>query len=88
MGGRGRRKVVRPGAGTGHELDVLAGAAVGAFHDDFGVLAEGAGGLVVGWRGVREAGVGSIGVGGRGGGGDVVEGLDVGDLHAVVVEFG
>ena len=40
------------------------------------------------WRGVREAGMRSVGVGGGGSGGDVVEGLDVGDLAVVVVYFG
>lgn len=84
----GGGKVVGEGAEAGDELDVLAGTAVGAFHDDSGVVAEGARGWVVGWRGVREAGVGSVGVGGGGGGGDVVEGLDVMDLAVVVVEFG
>lgn len=77
--------MVGEGAGAGDDFHVLAAAAVGAFHDYLGVVAEGAGGWVVGWRGVREAGVGSIGVGGRGGGGDLVEGLDVGDLAVVVV---
>lgn len=37
---------------------------------------------------MREAGVRSVGVGGGGCGGDVVEGLDIGDLAVVVVYFG
>ena len=36
--------MVRQGAGAGDEFHVLATAAVGAFHDYSGVLAEGAGG--------------------------------------------
>ena len=37
---------------------------------------------------MREAGDGPVGVGGGGGRGDVVEGLDVGDLERFLLEFG
>ena len=80
--------MVRERETAGDELDVLAAAAVGALHDYFGVSAQGARCYVVGRRGVREAGVGSVSVWFRGGGGDVVQGLNVGDFEVFDVDFG
>ena len=54
--------VVGERAGAGDVFDVFAAAAVGAFHDDASVVAEGAAGCVVVGFGVREAGSGSVGV--------------------------
>ena len=86
--------VVRQGAVAVDEFDVRAAAAVGALHDDLGVVAQRAvvvvvvvvvgGVFVVMVVPVRKAGAGPVGVGPRGGGGDGVEGTDVGDFG----EFG
>ena len=57
---------------------MFAAAAVGPFHDDLPVVAEGAAFLVVVAFAVREAGEGSVGVFGGCGRGDDVEGVDVG----------
>lgn len=66
------------------ELDVLAAAAVGAFHDDLSLAAQGAAGRVVFALAVREAGSGSVGVFLGGGAGDGVEGVDVGEFGGLV----
>ena len=66
------------------QLDVLAAAAVGAFHDDLSLAAQGAAGRVVVAFAVREAGSGSVGIFLGGGGGDGVEGVDVGQFGGLV----
>ncbi len=61
-GGGGGLVVAGEGGVAVDELDVFAAAAVGAFHDDLRVPAEGAVGRVVFAFGVREAGLGPVGV--------------------------
>lgn len=62
------------------QFDVLASAAVGAFHDYLSLAVERAVRRVVVAVAVCEAGSRSVGVFGRGGGGDGVEGVDVGEF--------
>ena len=66
------------------ELDVFAAAAVGAFHDDLSLAAQGAAGRVVGAFAVREAGSGSVGIFWGGGRGDGVEGVDIGEFGGLL----
>lgn len=65
-----------------------AAAAVSAFHDYALVSAQGARALVVCGGGVREAGGGSVGVFEGRGGGDGVEGTDVGYFENFAGCFG
>ena len=65
-----------------------AAAAVGAFHDYSFLAAQGARAHVVVGGGVCEAGGGSVGVFPGRGGGDGVEGEDVGDFEDFAGCFG
>lgn len=76
------------GGVAGDAFDVLAAAAVAAFHDDLRVAAQRAGGAGVAGLAVREAGLRPVAVGGGAGGGEVVQGLDVGDFGRFAGEFG
>ena len=88
-GGRRRRGVVAGEGGVAvDEFDVFAAAAVGPFHDDARVVAEGAVGSVVVAFAVRGAGPGPVGVFGGRGGGDGVEGVDVGEFGHFAGDLG